>query len=482
MVASGPTTFDVAVIGFGPTGAMAALRCAQRGLAVVAIDASTEIYPLPRAIGMDAETVRLFHTAQLGDELGRWSTPLRGAEFVNADRERVVGIELPPGHIGPLGHPMTVMFEQPALEADLRRAAAKAGVEIRLGVEAVDLGGLDSDAATVVETTGGSIHARWVIGADGASSWMRRRLGVGIEDQGYDQEWLVVDTTVLDPELGLPSIVQQVCDPERITTYVIGHDRRRRWEFRLQPGETREDMLQPSNVRKLLDDWGRADQLRIDRTAVYRFHALIAERFRIGSVLLAGDAAHQMPPFNGQGMCSGLRDAENLAWKLGLINAGLAGDALLDSYQDERRPHAVATVEHTCDAGRLIDAIAAGDEISTEAGYGGGRSAPKLDSGVIESGHPAVGRPMPQPSVDGVGLDALLGQNFALVAEHDLEMPEPWVRLGATSVRVEPGVLSPKLIGDSDNTVVIVRPDRIVAAVTSDLESTTHRLLDGWAR
>lgn len=350
---------------------MAGLRCAQLGMSVIAVDKDVEVYPLPRAIGLDAEGQRLMDTVGLGDLLRSCSTAMPGAEFVNAAGERVVGFDLPEGFVTALGYPPMVAFDQPALEAGMRAAAIVAGVELRLGTEATELE--TSSAGVTLETSGATIQARWLLGADGAASWVRKARAIGLDDQGFDQPWLVVDTTLLDPDLSLPPLLQQICDPERVVTFVHGHDTRRRWEFQMRAGETREHMLAPETVPRLLSRWGTADQLQVDRKAVYRFHGLVAERFRDGPVFLVGDAAHQMPPFNGQGMMSGLRDADNLAWKLALVHRGLAGEALLGTYDTERRPHAVATVAHSCDAGRLIDDIAAGVDVSPESGYGGGR-------------------------------------------------------------------------------------------------------------
>ena len=194
----------------------------------------------------------------------------------------------------------------------------------------------------------------------------------------------------------------------------------------------------------------------MDRAAWYRFHATVADRLRRGAAFLAGDAAHQMPPFNGQGMCTGIRDAENLSWKLAAVSAGAAGDELLDTYDIERRPHAAGQVAHSADAGRLIDAIASGDTSNLDAGYGGGRPFPHLVSGALIADHPAVGRPLPDPG-------SPLPSGWLVVHPPGVapDLGGLWTTLGATPLGVEttrlPGIL------DAD-TYVVVRPDRYVAA------------------
>lgn len=451
---------DVIVVGCGPVGVMTALRCAQRGVRVLALDQTPDIYPLPRAIGMDDEIQRLFSDAGLGAELRACSTPLHGAEFLNAAGERVVGFELPNGTVGPLGHPPVVMFDQPQLEASLRDGAAGAGVELRYGLEAVGVDDGPADHLSLEVRAGDraeTLRARWLVGADGARSTIRGLLDIALEDQGFDQPWLVVDTTLLDPDLPLSTLATQYCEPSRVVTFVPGHDTRRRWEFRLDDSEQPDDVVDPDFIAGLLSRWGTTEQLRIDRAAYYRFHATVAETFRCGRVFLAGDAAHQMPPFNGQGMCTGMRDAENLSWKLAAVMDGHGGDPLLDSYDQERRPHAAGQVAHSADAGRLIDAIAAGDADQLDAGYGGGRPFPHLESGLVTGDHPAVGRPLPDPGVP-------LAQGWLVL--HALPVPPDlgglWSRISATPVAVDPSV-------QGAGSFTVVRPDRLVAAVTDDL-------------
>jgi 3-(3-hydroxy-phenyl)propionate hydroxylase len=460
---------------------MAAIRCVQRGLRVVAIDRSTEIYPLPRAIGMDEEIQRVFQNAGLEQQLRKVSTPLQGAEFVDAVGNRLVGIDIPSGTLGPSGYPPMAMFDQPGLERAARQEAATVGVQFELGVEAKAITTTGDGVSVTVADAGDDsstreMHSRWLIGADGGSSTVRRLAGVELVDQGYDEEWLVVDTTLLDPDCDLPHVAQQVCDPDRVITFVPGHDTRRRWEIKLKDDDCRDEVSTDDRIARFLRPWADPEQLGIDRTAVYRFHALVAETFRRGPVFLAGDSAHQMPPFNGQGMNTGIRDADNLAWKLALVADGVAGEGLLDTYDAERRPHAAGQVEHSADAGRLIEVLASGGTAATDAGYGGGRPFPHLEHGLVFGDHPSVGHPLPQPTVDGTRLDDLLGPGFALIGEPTAVTDETeavWNRLAANHLTVDHPAIAAI---HADDEIIVVRPDRYVAAVTRDLDDVTSRL------
>lgn len=221
-------------------------------------------------------------------------------------------------------------------------------------------------------------------------------------------------------------------------------------------------MTEPDAVWRLLDGWARPDQAVLRRAVVYRFHATVAECFRAGRVFLAGDAAHQMPPFLGQGLCSGVRDAANLAWKLAAVSRGEADDRLLDTYDQERRPHAAGVVAHAVEAGRLIDQLAGRLDTAADegAGYGGDRPFPHLADGLVWGDHPAVGRQLPQPSV---GWDTRLGEGWAVLA-HDGAGEAAAGALGVRLVLPTDEELT-DLVGATGG--VIVRPDRYVAAVTA---------------
>lgn len=466
------TDVDVIVAGGGPVGVMTGLLLARRGFTVRVLERATEVYDLPRAIVMDDEIQRVFQNAGLEDGLRAITTPLAGAEFVQTSGERIIGAELPLDANWPLGHHPNITYYQPQLEAFLRDSAEQAGVELCLGVEVGAVS--QTDELVTVETMGpdGSPQtytASWLVAADGASSAIRKQLGIVFINQGYDQDWLVLDVRLTRPVPTLPRFVQQICDPDRPTTFVVGHADYRRWEFQLQPGETRDEMVEPDRVWQLLRPWLTPDDAELIRAVVYRFHATVAGKMRDGRILIAGDAAHQMPPFLGQGLCSGIRDSANLAWKLRLVESGLADDALLDTYGDERMPHAAGVVAHAVDTGRLIDELSgrALPETGLDAAYGGNRPFPHLTAGLIHGDHPAVGHQVHQPLIDGTRLDVLCGDGFSIIVD-DPDTAEvvagDWAGLGevvVVPVGTIPAALPP-------GGAVIVRPDRYIAAVAAD--------------
>lgn len=465
---------DLIVVGGGPVGIATAILAARSGLSVRVIERETQVYDLPRAIVMDDEIQRVFQLLDLDAGLADITTPLKGAEFVSVDGDRIIGIEIPASGPFPYGHHPSVTYYQPQLEAFLREAAIAAGVDLILGVSVASV---EQDRKGVVASTrsadGESTHrSAWLVAADGASSPIRKALDIAFIDQGFDQDWLVLDVELERPVDSLPTFVQQICDPARPTTFVVGHENYRRWEFQLQPGETWDEMMATDRVWELLAPWLTRDDARLIRAVVYRFHATVAASMRDGRIFLAGDAAHQMPPFLGQGLCSGIRDAANLVWKLALVEGGLAGQGLLDTYGEERLPHSTGVVANAVDTGKLIDQLSGRLDAATsiEAGYGGARPFPHLRHGLLHGEHPSVGRQLPQPVIEGKRLDDLLGPGFALIVVSALvasDVRPRWEAVGGSVVVIPSGTLQELL---PDTGAVIVRPDRQIAAVARDAD------------
>lgn len=448
---SHPESTSCLVIGCGPVGALAGNLLGQRGVPTLILERESDVYHLPRAAHFDDEIMRILQAVGLHHRMDGVARPLSGMDLVDA-RGRVLtsfrASETPTA----LGHPQAHLFYQPDLERVLRGGLARYPcVAFHARQEVLSLTpGPDAVAVEVRDLVSGAtrvIHARYVLGCDGARSLTRKAVGASMDDLGLHQPWLVLDL-LMRRDVPLPDHAIQVCDPRRPATLIPFPPPRRRWEFMLMPGDTPEGMVDPDNIRRLLSPWLQPADYDIERAAVYTFHALVARPWRSGRVFLLGDAAHQMPPFLGQGMCAGFRDAFNLCWK---IDAALRSDApagpLLDTYESERRPHVEQVVRLAVRTGRIIQSSsrwlgllrnialhfarllparnAMPDSVSSiPLGPGFYDPAPASRSVSV--------LPMPQPRITGSSgmtdlLDAHLGSGFALVGldlDPDRVLPE----------------------------------------------------------
>lgn len=435
--------FDVAIIGCGPVGAMAANLLGGQGLSVVVLEKEQDHYPLPRAVHLDHEMMRLFQTARVIDRVEGDMIATDGHLHVGADH----GVIRYMGTVGkrrPFGWANDYFFYQPELEAHLRKAFADNGaIDLQLGAEFT---GLAQDAAgvTVAYSQGGGVHeirARWVIACDGSRSPARKSLGVELDDLDFEEPWLVVDAEVEGPvsfppisgvpaEADLQRLSVMMCDPARPATIVPGRGNHRRWEFMLLPGEDDKAMMRPDKVGELVGAWMAEVPHRIVRAATYRFHGLVAKQWQVGHVFLAGDAAHQTPPFFGQGMCHGLRDIANLAWKMAAVARNGADPAILATYQPERDPHVRGVIGAAVAAGRYIceldrsKAAARDAKIRAQSASKGGETAadliPPISTGLIFAGTPGAGERFIQPVLaDGKKLDDLTGQGWRLFVREE---------------------------------------------------------------
>ena len=335
--------YDLAIVGLGPVGATLAALAGGRGLSVAVVERETAPYSLPRAAHLDGEALRILAGVGVRPE-GR---DLDGFDLV--DRRGRLLLRGRPRERAPTGFPAGRLVHQPSVERALReRLGAMPGVAVRLGAE---VRGLREDAEGVaLHTSEGEVRARLAVGCDGANSRVRRAMGVGVTGGGFEQRWLVVDVRLVR-DVPLPSRLLQIADPSRPTTFVPFAGARRRWEFRLRPDEP--DATDDESVRRRLAPHVDPASVEIERAAVYTFHDLVAARWRLGRVVLAGDAAHQMPPFLGQGLGAGLRDAHALAPLLhAVVREGAALDTL-DAYERERRPHVARVVRQSVRLGRL---------------------------------------------------------------------------------------------------------------------------------
>ena len=526
----------VIVVGAGPVGCTAALLLADFGIPVTLLERRTQPYPLPRAVHLDDEVARTLDRVGVSEAFLARSRSCSGLRLLDADH-RVMAEFRREHQISQHGFPQANMFHQPDLEELLlARVGRHPLITFCRGAEVCGLDGTDGPVGA--DPTGPArpvqVHARVagamqtftgraVLGCDGANSAIRELAGIIMEDLGFTERWLVID---IRAEAGLDTWdgVEQICDPARAATFMHVTGDRYRWEFRLLDGEDEANLITPQALGRLLQPWtgrGDLDGLQTIRSATYVFRARLASRFRAGRVFLLGDAAHLTPPFIGQGLAAGLRDADNLAWKLAYVLASQAGEDLLDTYDAERRPHARALIKKAVRVGwamtggqdraaavrRIVLAAAVRSERVRQAM--GSTATPRLKAGAVAriprrrtARMPAALRPgglIPNPLVSAgesppSRLDAILaGRSAVLTARQpDAELADHCRRHGLVLVRISGTGTPPQAVADPDASwidlrladdgppavpqaltalrsnpalTVIVRPDRVIASV-----------------
>jgi 3-(3-hydroxy-phenyl)propionate hydroxylase len=479
--------FDVAIIGYGPTGAAAANLLGQAGLKVVVIDREAEVYANARAISTDEEVLRVFQSVGLDERLQRDMLPDRPAAFVDAAGAPFIEMTIKPRGAG---HPPQQFLYQPAMDHVIRDGVKRfPNVEVLLEHECLRVLNKGESVELLVADLRTDafkrLHASYVIAADGGSSPTRGLLGIGYSGKTYAERWVVIDTKVLE-EWDAHDRLRFHCNPSRPTVDCptpLGHHR---WEYPARTDEDERDLLCDEEIWKVLGDQGitRA-HVEVLRAVIYSHHVRVADRWRVGRVFLAGDAAHAMPPWIGQGMSAGVRDAANLCWKLAAVIKGHAPDSLLDSYQTERKPHvtevtrrAVIVGRVICERNRVVAAIRNHGLRMLSRLPGSHTAYQKLmwipdaryaNGFFAADGGKAVGWQIPQPLITGadgakVRLDDALGGDWAVVYTDALPSgAEAWTRSGATALRVtEPSLVS--WLQRKKASAVVVRPDGFIYA------------------
>jgi len=476
--------YDVAVIGYGPTGATAANLLGQMGLKVLVVERDPDIYTRARAISTDEEVLRVWQSIGLAERLQRDMLPDRPVAFVDADGRPFLETVIQGRGCG---HPSQQFIYQPAVDSVLREGVARfANVEVLLEHECLRVTNRGDDAelllADLRADTFKRVTARYVIASDGGSSGTRGTLGIGYTGRTYGERWVVIDTKVVK-EWDAHDRLRFHCNPKRPTVDCptpLGHHR---WEYPARGGECDKDLVSDEAVWKVLREQGiTPEHVEILRAVVYSHHVRVADRWRVGRVFLAGDAAHAMPPWIGQGMSAGVRDAANLCWKLAAVLRGQAPDSLLDSYAAERKPHVTEVTRRAVLVGRIITerrpwlAAIRNHAVRTVTRIPGADAAgqklwwipdARYADGFFTATHPAAGRQIPQPTVDGVLLDDLLGGRWALLYTGALPAgAAAWTSAGASTLQItEPSLL--RWLRDHKADAVVLRPDGFIYAATS---------------
>lgn len=480
------TVVPAVVIGAGPTGASTAIMLGQRGIETLVLERWPEPYPLPRAVHFDDEVFRIFAGMDLEEEIRRISRPAPGMRLTDA-RQRVLAEFCRNRRIQ--GYPQANMFDQPDLEMVLREAMSKyESVQFRSGVEVTEISQREGGPARVLvryrDAETAEVQEVWtnaVLGCDGANSITRTVVGAHMEDFNFEQQWLVVDVTTPRP-LDVYDGVQQVCDNDRAASFMPITPGRYRWEFRLKEGEKPED-FDHDTVLNLTRPWLTAvdlHQVTFVRQTCYTFRGIVADRWRNGRVFLLGDAAHQTPPFIGQGLCAGIRDAANLAWKLALVLEGAADERILDTYEAERRPYARRIVRLAILVGAMMTGGTARLTRPRNAAIHAVARMLGAEEKLLNTLWPRFGKGalvhdgelFAHPHIDGARLDDLVGSRWSIVyrgaeriSAYDADTRLFFDALGTAIVRVhdtDVGALA--LLDRHRADAVLLRPDRIVAA------------------
>jgi 3-(3-hydroxy-phenyl)propionate hydroxylase len=347
--------FDVLVVGYGPSGATLANLMGQAGHRVAVAETHAEIFDKPRAINLDQEALRLWQRIGLAAKISDGCAHHPGTDFLGVDGEPIKSIYSAPAPY-PLGWPANVMFVQPEAERHLReRVDTLDSVSVFLEHTAKTYEEHADHIAVTFDTPDDpkTLRARYLVGCDGANSPTREWLGITQTDLGFSEHYVVIDAWVTR-DTPLPARTTQYCRPDAPTSYVICSGNLRRWELKILPDENPYDYLDQEKINKRLASFVDVSALKFWRGAVYLFRARVADKWRDGRVFLAGDAAHTMPPFLGQGLNSGLRDVGNLWWKLSSALKDDRSAGLLDTYEVERRPHIMALTEITKELGLIV--------------------------------------------------------------------------------------------------------------------------------
>lgn len=484
----------VVIVGAGPTGVTAATLLAQYGVECLVLDRWPGVYPQPRAVHLDDEIYRVIARLGIADEFAAISRPTLGLRLLD-NRFRVLAEFNRDTSRSRNGFPQANMFDQPELETLLRANLERfPDAQLRGDTEVTEV--TDNGKyvrVTFADRSDGQAHhvdATYLLGCDGANSMVRAQIGSVMHDLKFEQRWLVADVAAA-ADLHQWEGVHQVCDPVRAGTYMRIGAARYRWEFQLLAGESADDFGTLETLRPLIAPW-TADvddgELTLLRVTEYTFRAQIADRWRRGNVFILGDAAHLTPPFIGQGMGAGLRDAMNLAWKIaGVINGTLAAH-VLDSYEQERKPHARAMIRLALTVGRSMTGGGRLGNLVRRVVLPRLRLVPGLREKVVDSTTPALhssalvrkarrpgelaGTLCPNPILpDGHRLDDVMGAGFAMVTSTPpgADLAASLRQRGVVVVVAQPGGVLATWLRRGRATAAIVRPDRTVMRAGRDV-------------
>ena len=474
--------YDIIVVGLGPTGGTLANLLALNDLSVLVLEKEASIYNLPRAVHFDDEIMRVFNTVGIRKKLSKKLIINKGTKFVDQNENLI--LDWPrPKVITENGFYPSYRFHQPDLERCLRSTLKKfkkvsikqnANVEkIISKKEFVEVSYMDTNSKKKYQ-----LKAKYIVGCDGGRSFVRQHIHSDMEDLGFKQKWVVIDVILKSLNNSLPDRTIQYCNSDRPATYCRNVGRRRRWEVALKDDENFKTFFEEKNLWNFLSQWIKKDEVVIERKAIYTFESAIAEKWKHERIFLAGDAAHLTPPFMGQGMCAGIRDVSNLAWKLSSSCRFGHNENLLQSYQTERAPNVRDYINTTMKMGELLNAIGNANVSDTVFMQPDGSIKmdtikPSLGNGLGAKEDINKGKTFPLIKLeDGSYFDNLFQGNAILLADKEIiqKLKSININIPILSLTNFPELI--KVLKKFKTKGLIIRPDRFILASTDKINGT----------
>jgi 3-(3-hydroxy-phenyl)propionate hydroxylase len=460
--------YDVIIVGLGPTGGTLANLLALNGFSILILEREKNLYALPRAVHFDDEIMRVFQTIGITKKFLKNTIINKGTKFVNSEGK--VLLDWPrPKSITENGWYPSYRFHQPDLERNLRyRLKAFKKVKLMQNTEVTKIKNNKNCVDLVFKSKNKiqKVSSKYVIGCDGARSTTREQMGSVLDNLGFTQKWAVVDLILKKNKNKLPDRTIQYSNSERPATYCRNVGKRRRWEFAIQDNENEKEILSDQYIWNFLKPWLKPNEAYLERKAIYIFQSAIARKWRKGRIFIAGDAAHLMPPFMGQGMCAGIRDASNLAWKISWCINNKHDEKFLDTYQTERFSNAKEYIETTMRMGEFVNAV--GSENITDnisSGPDGTKSMqsikPKLGTGLGSNKDKNRGKIFPQLKMkNGKTLDEKFSKSPLLLTSYKLARSVSLKKIQLITDKDIKGLSN--LLKNYKAKAIIVRPDRFI--------------------
>ena len=477
--------YDVVIVGLGPTGGTLANLLALNGFSILILEREKNLYSLPRAVHFDDEIMRVFQTIGITKKFLKDTIVNKGTKFVNPEGK--ILLDWPrPRTITENGWYPSYRFHQPDLEKNLRirlRKFKKVSIRQNSEVSKIESGKdkVDLVFKDMITNKLHNVSSKYIIGCDGARSTIRTQMGTKLDNLGFTQKWVVVDLILKKKKDEPPDRTIQYSNPKRPATYCRNVGKRRRWEFAIHDNEDEQEILSDNYIWNFLKPWLSPKEAHLERKTIYTFQSAIARKWRKGRIFIAGDAAHLMPPFMGQGMCAGIRDVSNLAWKISLCIKNKHNEKFLDTYQTERFSNAKEYIETTMRMGEFVNAIGSEkitDNISSKPDGTKKMESikPKLGFGLGDKTDRNRGKIFPQLKMkNGKTLDDKFSTLPLVLLSSELKKQKSKSKIPIITEKEVVGLSN--VLKSYEAKAVIVRPDRFIlktCKTTKDFNQIEH--------